>query len=119
MCSMRLFACEILTQEFQLQNECAVYSVYLPLGGVLAKKKKKNLPSAASVASLRCNFLLYISSSAVWEACYSCRCHKKRLSLSLLPPFRLALHVFAALILRQVLQPACSVGSPCLIVLLL
>lgn len=36
---MRLFACEILTQEFQLQNEWVVYSVYLPLGGVLAKKK--------------------------------------------------------------------------------
>lgn len=32
---------------------------------------------------LRCNSLLNISSSVVWEACYSCRCHKKALSLSL------------------------------------
>lgn len=104
--------------------------VHIPLGGVQRErergKKIKNLPLTASVASLRCNFLLYISSSAVWEACYSCRCHKKRLSLSLFLPFfpslflslplSLSLHVFAALIPKQVLQWVCSVGSRYLIV---
>lgn len=112
---VRLFACEILIQEFQMHNKCVVYTF------LLLECREESLPLTASVASLRCNFLLYISSSAVWEACYSCRCHKKRgsLSFSLLPvsfTLSLSLLVFAALIPRQVLQWACSAGSPCLIV---
>lgn len=81
--------------------------------------KEKKTPFDASVASLRSNFLLYISSSAVWEACYSCRCHRKSLfPPPSLPPLPLtpSLHVFAALFPRQVSQHACSVGSPHLIV---
>lgn len=97
-----------------MHTECVVHTFLL----AECRGGGGNLPLTASVASLRCNFLLYISSSAVWEACYSCRCHKKRLSFSSFPSLflSLSLHVFAALIPRQVLQWACSVGSPCLIV---
>lgn len=67
---------------------------------------------------LRCNSLLNISSSLVWEACYSCRCQKKRHSLTFSLTFSRSrsLSLCAALIPRQVLQCACSVGSSCLIV---
>lgn len=43
------------------------------LGGVQGRKSVFSSP--------RCNYILHILSSAVWEACYWCRCHQKRLSL--------------------------------------
>lgn len=109
MLSKRLFTCDYEHGNFRCRMN--VYSYLL----VKCRQKKKT-PFDASVASLRSNFLLYISSSAAWEACYSCRCHRKSLSLSPLPPSAPSLHVFAALIPRQVSQHACSVGSPHLIV---